>query len=393
MNPKDIDRIHAAGLITAEQRQAIIDHFPPDKSQNKLLLILSIIGGIMVAAGLILVMAANWQHIPDVIKLAAGVVLLVGCQLGGWQLRRAGRFTAAAEGLNLTGSLLFLGNIALIGQVFNLSSRPQNALLVWAIGIAPTAFLLRSKAQHILTLLAVTIWLGYEVFGTTGWIHPMAEHQVYLFMILCAYAFAAIGVWLKPETFGPATEKHGLLLIHLMTFPLTLPFFSSEVRWTDDSMIGLLAATAVAVGLLVWGILRNFRGVPGQWRTIWAGALTAVLATAWLGLAFGESDETYYGLRDLNGAAWIASIVLFVFCLLQVHLGLLRQNPWLVNVGIVFIAVHLITAYIKLFGTMLTTGTVFIVGGAFLIALAIYLEKKRRRLLGQISAAPVQPSN
>ena len=393
MNSKDIDRIHAAGLITAEQRQAIIGHFHVNQTQNKLLLILSIIGGIMVAAGLILVMASNWQHIPDAVKLAAGALLLISCQLGGWQLRRTGRFAAAAEGLNLTGSLLFLGNIALIGQVFNLSSRPQNAILVWAIGIAPTAFLLRSKAQHILALLAVTTWLGYEVFGTMGWVHSLAEHQVYLFMILCAYAFAAIGVWLKPEAFGPATEKHGLLLIHLTTFQLTLPFFVNEVGWTDGTIIGLLVGTTVAAVLVAWGILRNFTGIPSQWRAIWAGALTAVLATAWLGLAFGGSDDTYYGLRDLNGASWIASIVLFVFCLLQVHLGLLRQSPWLVNVGIVFIAVHLITAYIKLFGTMLTTGTVFIVGGAFLIALAIYLEKKRRRLLGQISAAPIQPSN
>ena len=39
-------------------------------------------------------------------------------------------------------------------------------------------------------------------------------------------------------------------------------------------------------------------------------------------------------------------------------------------------------------------GAIFdIAGGVFMIALAVYLEKQRRRLIGQINSASTQPSN
>jgi uncharacterized membrane protein len=390
MNANDIDRIHAAGLISDDQRQAIFTHFRLGDSPNRLLLILSVIGGIMVAAGLILVMAANWDRIPELVKISAGLALMVGCHLGGWWLRRAGRFHAAAEGLNLIGSLLFLGNIALLGQVFNLGSRPQNAILLWLAGIAPTALLLRSKPQHILTLLAATVWLGYETFHREGWFHVTGGEQGgWPILLLGANAFIALGVWLKRGAFGPTTEKHGLLLAHLVTLPLTWPFFlANTTLQSGDLLIALVVSLAVG-GLLLLGVWRNQTVLTAQWRVTWAATLLGVLLLGWLALLYGDRWDTYR--HEVHPVSWAASIGLFVFCLLQVQVGLLRQSPWLVNLAIVFIAAHLITAYVKLFGTMLTTGTVFIVGGVFLVALAIYLERKRRQLLAQINTTTASP--
>ncbi len=393
MNTNDIERIRSAGLISDEQQQSIIEYFGLNRSHNKLLMIFSIIGGVMVAAGLILVMAANWQDIPDLVKIVAGVAIMTGCHLGGWHLRNTGRHLAVAESLNLTGSLLFLGNIALIGQIFNLSSRPQNAMLLWAIGIAPTAFLLRSKTQHVLTLLATSIWLAYEFFGRTGWFNHLPEYQIYLIMLLCAFAFLVLGVWLKRDWFASVTEKHGLLLIHLTAFPLTLPFFYDEFNWTGGASWLLPLSTLVLAGLLIVGIRRNFTIMTVQWRFTWSLSLVAILGMGWLGIITDSNQNVDYSMRELNGSAWLASVLLFSFCLVQAYVGLLRQTPWFVNIGITFIAVHLITAYIKLFGTMFTTGTVFIAGGVFMIALAVYLEKQRRRLIGQINSASTQPSN
>src|SRR5690606_19819090 len=151
-----------------------------------------------------------------------------------------------------------------------------NAFLLWVVGIAPTAFLLRSKAQHVLTLLAATGWLAFEFFGNGGWFHSLSDSQLYLAMVTCAFAFAALGVWLKPNWFGPVTEKHGILLIHLMSFPLTLPFLYGEIDWQSDELWLLLAATGVALGTLLAGVIRNLTMLPRQWRMTWAVALAAM---------------------------------------------------------------------------------------------------------------------
>jgi uncharacterized membrane protein len=72
---------------------------------------------------------------------------MLGAHGGGWYLREVnGQYRKNGEALHLVGSGLFLGNIALIGQMYHLSARPPNAFLLWWAGIAALPWLLRSKA-------------------------------------------------------------------------------------------------------------------------------------------------------------------------------------------------------------------------------------------------------
>jgi hypothetical membrane protein len=67
--------------------------------------------------------------------------------------------------------------------------------------------------------------------------------------------------------------------------------------------------------------------------------------------------------------------------------GLQERSTFLVNLGVVFIALDMIAAYIGLFGTMARTGMMFVVSGVFLIVFGVYLEQKRRKFMKQIKAA------
>ena len=82
-----------------------------------------------------------------------------------------------------------------------------------------------------------------------------------------------------------------------------------------------------------------------------------------------------------------AAVALFVFCLLQIQVGLQERSTSLVNLGVVFIALDMIAAYFGLFGTMARTGLMFVVSGVFLIVFGVYLEKKRRKYMKQIKTA------
>ncbi|MEI7807855.1 MAG: DUF2157 domain-containing protein, partial [Verrucomicrobiota bacterium] len=88
MNHADIQKLHDAGLITGEQRQKIIQHFQfKEDGGNKFLAIISIIGAVLITAGIILLISAHWNEIPRGVKIAAGVLLLLGAHGGGWWLR------------------------------------------------------------------------------------------------------------------------------------------------------------------------------------------------------------------------------------------------------------------------------------------------------------------
>jgi uncharacterized membrane protein len=390
MKTTDIHRIRDAGLITEQQAAAIIEHFRLDRQVNKLMVILGAIGAVLVGAGVILLLAANWADIPRGVKLAAGVAALLGAHVAGWRLSRGGDHPVVAQAMHLTGSILFLANIALVGQVYHLSSRPANAILLWLVGIAGLPWLLRSRAQHVLTLLAFGIWLGIEANTNGSWIELDNEQHLFIVYALVGAVLVGWGNWLQRGRFaelGPVTEKLGLIAFHACLYPLTIQWFypRNPAEGAELILPGALAAGAVALFTLSGA--RSKLIPDAQWRVVWAGSLCGVVALAWVAL-FGTGGWDWRLGHVTAGWHWLGSIALFVLCLVQVHVGLLRRAAWMVNLAIAFIAVHALTAYIQLFGSMKDTGLVFVIGGVFLIGLAWYLERKRRALLKRMNAAP-----
>jgi uncharacterized membrane protein len=403
----DIQKLHAAGLITDEQRQKIIDYFQlKEDGGNKFLAIVSIVGAVLIAAGIALLIAAHWNGIPRGEKIGAGLLLMLGFHAGGWWLREGGgdasspgysatgasplrgKYRKTGDALHLVGSCLFLANIALIGQIYNIVSRPPNAFLLWWIGIAALPWLLRSKAQHILLLIAFGIWFGFEVNERGGLIYCESDRQVLLYALL-GLVYLGAGYYLRRTRFSEfagVTEKLGLLAFLIFTYPLTWKEFfgeeNPELRAWFFPASGLFALLLLAAGI------RNLKGLTGQWRWTWFAALFGMMlfmATVWFGC--WQFDHTGESRHYFWGESWsylVGILALFIFCLLQIQVGLQERSSFLVNLGVVFVALDIIAAYFDLFGSMARTGVMFLISGIFLIVFGVYLEKKRRKLMRQI---------
>lgn len=387
----DIQKLHDAGLITAEQRQKIIAHFHlKEDGGNKFLAIVSFIGAVLIAAGIILVISSHWDQIPAAVKIVAGVALMLGTHGLGWWLREVRRdFPKVGEALHFAGSLLFLANIALIGQIYHLSSRPGNAFLLWWLGIAALPWILRSAAQFALLLLGIGVWLGVEINDAASAIRCDDEHQLLVYAML-GLVFVGCGFLLRRSAypgFAGVAEKLGSLAFLIFSYPLTWAgFLSWSYRhpdlnpWLLPALFGL-AALAIGIGQ------RNLTALSPQWRGTW-GAVLAAAGGLLIAANFTPQEEHWHWVGDLTPVNTIAAVAFFVFCLLQVHVGLLRRSQFLVNLGIVFIGLDIIATYIGLFGSMAFTGLMFIVSGIFLIVFAVFLEKKRRKLLKQMQTNP-----
>ena len=405
----DVQSLHDAGLITDEQRQKIIEHFELKEDGGKFLAIVSLIGAVLIAAGITLVIAAHWTDIPRGVKIAAGLLLMLGCHGGGWWLREGGgdasspassatgasqprgKYRKTGEALHWIGSCLFLANIALVGQIYNIVSRPPNAFLLWWIGIAALPWLLRSKAQHVLLLLAFGIWFGLEVNERGGLIYCESQRQILLYALL-GLVYLGAGYCLRRTTFfefAGVTEKLGLFAFLVFVYPLTWKDFyggweNSEIRQWFFPALGLFALLPLAAGI------RNLRALTGQWRWTWFAALSGMMvfmATVWFGCwQLDHSGGSRYFYWGESWSYLIGTLALFIFCLLQIQVGIQERSPFLVNLGVVFIALDIFAAYCDLFGTMARTGVMFLISGIFLIVFGVYLEKKRRTLMQQIKS-------
>lgn len=390
MNTTDIERIHAAGLITAEQRDRIVAHFGMKDEGARFLIIVSFFGAVLVAAGIALLIGAHWNEIPRGVKLAGGLALLLGAHGGGWWLRDARQdYPKTGEALHFAGSLLWLANIALVGQIYHLSSRPGNAFLLWWVGIAALPWLLRSAAQFALLLLAIGIWFGVEINDRTSLLLCDDEHQVLAYALL-GLMFTGFGFVLRrgaDKNFAVVAETIGLLAFVIFSYPLTWAGFWGWNHRPEElcpwlfPTLGALAVLLTALGC------RNLAGLTRQWRTTFGLALAGAAALL-VGAYYVPQRNDWYWFGHMTPLNTIAAIAFFIYCLLQVQVGVQARSRFLVNLGVVFIALDILATYIGLFGSMAFTGLMFVMSGLCLIVFAVFLERKRRSWMKQIKCQP-----
>ena len=136
---------------------------------------------------------------------------------------------------------------------------------------------------------------------------------------------------------------------------------------------------ALALGLLLAAV-----ATIGAWRRSPDPVKTLL---PWLGLAMMPVAGVI-AIGPLGDAGWLWSglawLTLFVLSVAVVRIGLATGREGWVNLGILSIAINVVTRYFDLFGTMLEGGVFFIVTGVLVTGLGIYLEKKRRSLVSTL---------
>ena len=103
-----------------------------------------------------------------------------------------------------------------------------------------------------------------------------------------------------------------------------------------------------------------------------AAAVLAVLAV----LLVGGDGDVYAILFNLLFAA---------IALGTIYAGYLNDEAWLVNLGVVFVAVDLVARYFDVFWSALPRSLGMIGAGLLVLGIAWLLERQRRRLLERMA--------
>lgn len=388
----DVKKLVDAGLISTEQQARINAHYSLKEDESRFLKIISYVGGALVAAGIVLLISSNWDEIPRWVKLGAGLAIMLGAHAGGWYLREVkGAYLKSGEALHLVGSLMFLANIALVGQIYHLSSRPPTAIALWVLGIAALPWLLRSKPQWMLFLVGLGIWFGMELNQNDSPLYYGNDTRQLVMLAAFSLVYLGVGYVLRGtrfSSFSGLAEKLGLFGFLCFSYPLTWGVLYSS-SWGARTPV---AAWSLPVFLVLGAVLfvvgsRNFRELTPQWRWTWLGTLAGAILLLGAAVAVDPGLQRMW-TRELSGFRWFATIGLFVFCLIQAQVGIQDRSEYMVNLAVLFIALNIIATYLNVLGSMAVTGAMFVISGVFLIAFGFYLEKKRRSLLARLRAAP-----
>jgi uncharacterized membrane protein len=140
INERNLEDWVKHNLITNEQAHNILVYENSHDHQKSSFAVFGFaaLGIVIIAMGLIAIIASHWYQIPDAIKIAADYIFLG--TLGGacYHYRKADR-PLLFEGLLLGFIFSILASIALIGQIFQLSGFIPDTLLFWTLITLPVA--------------------------------------------------------------------------------------------------------------------------------------------------------------------------------------------------------------------------------------------------------------
>jgi len=151
-------------IISPQQSESILAFYnlkaaEPRKKMD-MIKVLTLIGSIFVGIGVIFFIASNWEKMPHYIRttLILGVTILTLYMGYFFSYMRTG-YVNLGKSLLLLASLFWGGTIALIGQIYHLSTA-QNWLItiLWALPILPIAVFYGNQYVHIVASALLIIF-------------------------------------------------------------------------------------------------------------------------------------------------------------------------------------------------------------------------------------------
>jgi uncharacterized membrane protein len=417
----DLSRWVERGWVKREDMDAILkDTASSDRAPGSLPSLLALLGAVLVAAGALLFLAANWEGMGRIAKLAVLFAGLWGTHAASYAALRA-KAEQFAEAMMLLTVVLFGAGIMMIGQIYHLSADPPAGVLLWALGAIVAAWAWPSQLAACGALVLISLWFSLAA--------PEAALMVYL-PFLPVWA-----VMLPPILRMRWMEAYHVALASLAWFVLAtlVSLMSGNDAAADDILRlgGAIAALFLAAGSLLTGIspavpfavpleryalvgllacvsllaLPSFHDGRSGGDPWWSGLAALVLLLALVVAVFRwrlAADRLALGAAGLVAVAvacalapaeqgWLTlaalNLVLVAALIWLIAEGYRRDDRFVVNLGFLTFALTILRLYFDTFWLLFDRSLFFMVGGLLVIALGWGLERKRRNLIGDLREA------
>jgi len=324
------------------------------------------LGLLALVLGVLLLVAANWDRIPDFAKLGVHLLLSVSAAAALWRALPRGGWPAEAWLLGL--GALVAGGIALQIQVYHLAPPLWQPLAAWLALMAPLLFLggATRLSGHVFALafMATLSALAFAHRADGGpWllVHGLWLAAPLTLLLLSAAPGLAGGAFLA------ALGDAGIIA-------LTAGASIAHFAWAGR--LGAAAAHEWAVRLVVPAVVALAVVAAGRaWRRVPAPLL--------LPLALGPLLAVAAALAIPHGDGWpprLCGFLLFALMWGWIARGAVRAaNTPLFAVAIAALGVRLFIVYIELFGSLAATGGGMVAGGLLLIGLGFGWHRLTRR--------------
>ena len=429
---RDLPGWVARGWVAPDRADALLASSPGGDLRDRLPAIVAVFGAVLLALGAMSFVAANWNGISRLFRLVLLFGALWGAYGGAVWLKARG-WSVLHEAAVILGCGVFGANIMLIAQMYHIDRHYPDGIMVWGLGTLLAAGLSRSIGAIVFGFGLLTLWTAFESIDFSWAVH---------WPFLVAWFAAAWLVWYERWTLG--INAAALALFAWATFSTVT--LADQLGWAvAGAPSAILAACAVAGMALalrfeaklerrdaaVWRMFSTQAlvlvfvvlfavqvavgdrpaspSVAGHWLMVHLETIlpiaAALLAAAVIALgavdgALARRDATALAatvavtlacaLLRLSGppAVVVLAITYFGLAVWAINLGQRRHHRGAINLGIAAFGIEALYVYFETIGSLLDTALFFLAGGVALVAMAVLLERIRRKLVGSGGDTP-----
>jgi uncharacterized membrane protein len=345
---RDLTRWQSAGWVSEAGATAIRAELAARGSPFGAAGVLAILGAVLFGFAAMSFVAANWNEMSKLARLAL-LLSALWLSYGGAAWLFARNLAGFANAAVLAGIAVYGGSIMLIAQMYHMDGNPPDAVLFWALGALLAAVLLRSTAALAATFVLLGTWTGMERL-VSEWAH-------WPFLLGWA-ATAAAAAWLA---WRPGLHLAALCLASWL-IPLGFFIANRHAHW-------IVAAVAVAAALLAAAAGPVIDRRLNASQAIFAYAVGVAYAALFIwqflddGLTAPSTRLSLGEYSALAGSALLALVAAMAWAVRTDNRGAL----W---VAYIAFAVDIIALYIRMLGTLINTSLFFLSAAVIVTGLA-----------------------
>ena len=159
----------AKGVVTEETAKALQDYYGPIQERSRLV-VFGLLGGGLIGAGVILLIANNWDFISRGWRLTLSLLLLLIAQGVALGVKKREMDISWREGAALFWALSVGATLALVSQTYHLSDDTNTFLLACLLLVLPVAYLMESAAVLSGYFILAVIWAGEVHLSGGDWL-------------------------------------------------------------------------------------------------------------------------------------------------------------------------------------------------------------------------------
>jgi uncharacterized membrane protein len=418
---RELDELQSAGIITPEVAEKIKGYYSerPSLGSNLMVIAFGIIGALLVGMGIVLILAHNWDTLPNWGKLGAGFTPMFLAQaVAGFMIFKKIDNSSWRESISVVLTFSVGTAMAIVSQVYNLDGSFSDFLLTWAILTLPIIYVMRSWMASLLYWLGITwyaIDIGFGIFQRNDaplyyWPLAIAAIPFYILRIRQHPNSNSIAFhsWVMAVSFtfvlglGDYADGADLLVSAYITLFSVymligqLPYFSERRLLNNAWLIGGSAGTIFLLLFLTfeWPDLsgKSFDWWMSAPLALWAGLFAAasfLLYRVGSRIGFGNVLSKSYtfiiflvlfliGLTEPGISRIVTNVLILVLGIYTIREGALADKLWKMNYGMLILSMLIICRFFDTNISFIARGLLFVGIGVGFFAMNFYVTRKRK---------------